>query len=543
MTKYTPLPILTFVGRPLDPNKGLITFLDALELLNSLPCPPRFLVWIIGGDDDELPHIHALLAARPRLMKETMDGSFFIWGKIKRDALPEFYRRSQLVIMPSLREQFGLVAIEAMACGVPVIGTKQGGIDDTVLSGLTGAKIEIDQPDALAGALLLYLREPNLRITRGRLARSWARMAFSKKNVYARMAELYTNDSVPELDTTDWKLSNKFHEVEIINRMSSIETMIDRDILDWKIVAARHHIVAKLETSDGAFALKVFRDRPSLTTAIFPVGHCFPIRTSQDFVDNAIYHSNNPYVPPLIAYNHDLGTVIYSWVDTEPFQSNSCDLRIISHGFGEYGKINEPQLENYLSSLDTFLTHRDELTLERLDLAAAELNRTCQQANLSNRTSHPMAELTRISFCLENKGWPIPDDIASRIRMVINLLLSKWIPSDELPKLQHGDLKSRHLMMTTSGLMVVDTEHSVFAVGELDLGTYAAGEVMHGANIFNAVRTIGEATETKAESFSALQWMAYYLILGYLSRVHHGKTSEPAKVIRHALTNLALALS
>lgn len=543
MTEYVSLPILTFVGRPLDPNKGLITFLDALELLYSLSCPPRFLVWIIGGDNDELPDLHSLLAARPRLMDEIVQGRFSIWGKIKRDALPEFYRRSQLVVMPSIREQFGLVAIEAMACGVPVIGTRQGGIDDTVLSGLTGAKTEIDQPDALAGALLLYLRGPALRITRGRLARTWASMAFSKKNVYARMAELYTNEPVPELVTTDWKLSNKFHEDEVASRMSKIENMVDRSISDWKIVAARHHIVAKIETSDGPLALKIFRDRPSLTSAIFPVGHRFPTRTSQDFVDNAIYHSKNPRVPPLIASNRDLGTVIYTWIDMKPFQFNSCDLRMVIHDFAEYGKMCEPQLENYLSSLSAFLTHRDELDLERLDYASAELNRACQQTNLSNRASHPVAELTRISFCLENKGWPIPADIANRIRMVINLLLAKWIPTDEQPKLQHGDLKSRHLMLTTSGLVVVDTEHSVFAVGELDLGTYAAGEVIRGVSMFNVVRAISDATETKAETISALQWMAYYLTLGYLSRVHHGKSTVPGKVIRHAFTNLALALS
>ena len=127
--------------------------------------------------------------------------------------------------------------------------------------------------------------------------------------------------------------------------------------------------------------------------------------------------------------------------------------------------------------------------------------------------------------------------------MVVNLLLAKWIPLGDLPKLQHGDLKARHLMLASSGLLVIDTEHSLFAVGELDLGIYAAGEVMSGVSMFNVVREIDKATESQAATISALQWMAYYLVHGYLSRVHHGKTTEPAKVIRHAFYNLALAIT
>lgn len=549
MTKYSIescLPILTFVGRPLDPNKGLVTLMDALELLHSLPCSPHFIVWIIGGDDDELPHLHSLIAARPRLMHEVTEGRFIIWGKVKRDALPEFYRRSSLVVMPSIREPFGLVAIEAMACGTPVIGTRQGGLDDTILSGLTGAKVEVDQPDSLAGAILLYLRGPSLCKTRGQLARRWASVAFSKKNAYGKMSELYTSKAIPDLVTVKWDLVSQFHEEEIISRLSSVENLIGRAITSWQVVAARHHIVAKIQTVDGVFALKVFRDRPSLTAAMFSVGQGFPARTAQDFVDNAIYHTGNPCIPPLIATDRKSGLAIHAWIDMAPFQSSSVHLRAVARDFTEHGKrvgICEPQLESYLSALNVFLVHRDEICLGKLDCASAELNRACQHVNFGIRTSHPVAELTRIVLCLDKKGWPIPADVSDRIRMVVNMLLAKWIPLDELPKLQHGDLKARHLMSASSGLLVIDTEHSLFAIGELDLGTYAAGEVMSGVSMFNVVREIDKTTESKAATISALQWMAYYLVHGYLSRVHHGKTTKPTKVIRHALFNLALAIT
>lgn len=539
-------PILLFVGRPLDPNKGLVTFLDALDLLLTLPLQPLFVVWLIGGDDDELCHLHALISHRPRLQHEAKEGRFLIWGKVKRDALPEFYRRSLVVVMPSFREQFGLVAIEAMACGAPVVGTMQGGISDTVLAGLTGATVEIDQPDALAGALLLYLRGPALRNTRGRLAREWASKSFAKANTYGRMADLYTDKALPQLAVVDWDLRQKFHAAEVSKRLNCVEEIIGRPIDKWRIVADRYHVVARIDTPEGPLALKVFRDRPSLSAAIFPIGAMFPARTAQDLVDNALYHAKNPRVPSLIATHRDSGVAVYAWVEGKPLQITPAALRVVAEDFAAYGtfqKDHKSQADTYLFALGQFLADRDEHTLGKLDFASAALNRIGQQANIGVRLSHPVAELTRIAFCLDKQGWPIPVDVGDRMRMVVNLLLAKVVPFDELPRLRHGDLKQRHLISVESGPMVIDTEHSVFAVGELDLGAYAAGEVTRGVSMFNVVRYISHAADSPALATTAFQWMTYFLIYGYLTRVHHGRTSDPAKVIRRALSDLALAIA
>lgn len=539
-------PVVCFVGRPLDPLKGLITFLDAIERVLALPTPPTFSVWIVGGDADEMGGIDQLLSTRPRLNVLVVAGRILLWGKVARHSLPEIYRRCAVLVMPSLREQFGLVAIEAMACGVPVIGTRQGGLDDTILAGLTGTKAEIDQPEAIAAALLLYLRGPNIRTARSRLARSWAAGAFDKAHVYSRMAELYTGDVPAALETPSWDLPDRFHAAEVESRVTTIEVALGQRITAWTVASARYHVIARVETEAGLYAVKVFRDRPSLSAALFPPGAVFAERTAGDFVDNALFHAGNPQVPRLVAADRDSGVAIYNWLDLERAEASPANLRAVRKAFANYGEeqLSCPQEQaDYSDAVRAFLAHRDAETLAALDQAAVALNRAAQSIGFCQRLAHPAAELQRILICLETQGWPIPVDVSDRIRMVTGLLQNKWNRPGDRPKLCHGDLKSRHLMSTGGSLLVLDTEHSTFAIGELDLGTFAADQLASGQNIANVAAALREATDSVDDATSALQWMYYFLIHGYLARVHHGKVTESATFIRRVLMGLALTLN
>lgn len=539
-------PIVSFVGRPLDPNKGLVTFFDALEVLLNLGNCPRFSVWIVGGDSDECDRIKRLIAARPILCSQIRAGQLTVFGKVQRASLPEFYRRSHLVVMPSIREPFGLVAIEAMACGVPVVASRQGGPSDTVLGGLTGAKSEVDEPEALAAAILLYLRSITIRDVRGQLARQWAVSSFGKADAYGRMAHLYEATKVDDIAQPDWDLPDRFHATEVSCRISAVETLLGQRVLTWGVVAARYHVVAKVTTASGDFSLKVYRDRPSLASALLPMGTGFPVRTAHDFVDNATYHAANPLVPKLVAVDRASGFAVHEWVKAEFHDPDGTELKSLIQAFAAYGDKtdrDEPLLHNAYAALERFLTTKDDATLQRLDEAAAAFNGNCQRMSFGNRLLHSGVELQRILMCLGQKTWPLPGDIADRLRMVLNLLLVGPPDPLERPRLQHGDLKRRHMALEGRRSLVFDTEHSTFAMGELDLGTYAAGQVFHGAGVFNILRTIGEASETVDRKLSAVRWMTYFVVHGYLARLHHGKVTEPTRIFRRALSELALALA
>ena len=537
-------PKVTFVGRPLDPQKGLSTLLDALERLLSLPRPPRFSVWIVGGDADEVPHVQRLIAGYPHLRRELAEGRIVVWGKFSREALPEIYRRSHAVIMPSFREQFGLVAIEAMACGCPVIGTRQGGIGDTVQAGITGATVEVDQPDALAAAILLYLRSRAVREVRGALARHWAVGAFAKADAYGRIARLYTDPLPPELNEPGWDRRARFAAARIEAILPAVAEAVGEPVRRWHVVSDRYHVVARIETERGPAALKAFRDHPSLAAAVLPVGQPFFDRTTADFVDNAIFHRGNPVVPPLLAADHDAGFVVHSWLDGASCDQPYEQLRGIGEGLQAHADAAVPNLDEaaYRTSLETFLRAPDEATLAALDAEATALNRAAQSIGFGLRAVHPTVELHRILMSAELAGWPVPDDVVGRIRMAVLLLLGEPVPAELPLRLRHGDLMAGHILQVQGHTAVIDTEHSVFAAGELDLGSLAADELVRGVNAFTVVGRIRHAAADDAAAVTALQWTLALVVGAYLTDVHHGEVTEPTRRFRRILSDFCLAL-
>ena len=98
-------------------------------------------------------------------------------------------------------ESFGLAAVEAMACGVPVVATLGGALSETVVHGRTGFLVEPRDTEALAAALLAYLEDPSLVTAHGAAAREWCEQRFDIQrcaNAYARLFQDYPVGDLPE---------------------------------------------------------------------------------------------------------------------------------------------------------------------------------------------------------------------------------------------------------------------------------------------------------------------------------------------------------
>jgi D-inositol-3-phosphate glycosyltransferase len=83
-------------------------------------------------------------------------------GKKSQDSLPYYYSAAEAVVVPSQYESFGMVALEAMACGTPVVASQIGGLAYLVQDGVTGFTVPVDEPDELARKLASILQDSSL---------------------------------------------------------------------------------------------------------------------------------------------------------------------------------------------------------------------------------------------------------------------------------------------------------------------------------------------------------------------------------------------
>jgi D-inositol-3-phosphate glycosyltransferase len=111
-------------------------------------------------------------------------------GKRPQTELPMYYSAAQAVVMPSQYESFGMVALEAMACGTPVVASGVGGLLYLVRDGRTGYHIPDSDPAALADKLQKLLSDERLRQELGRHAANVAH-AYSWERITDQMLTLY----------------------------------------------------------------------------------------------------------------------------------------------------------------------------------------------------------------------------------------------------------------------------------------------------------------------------------------------------------------
>lgn len=157
---------ILFVGR-IEPLKGIDTLLRALALMvkENPDWTRRLCVAIIGGDasvpvekmEGEMVRLHTLRE------EFGLNDLVTFLGRQEQTTLPYYYSAAQVVVMPSHYESFGMVALEAMACGTPVIASRVGGLTYNVLHGTTGLHVPERSPEALAEAISRLLTDESLR--------------------------------------------------------------------------------------------------------------------------------------------------------------------------------------------------------------------------------------------------------------------------------------------------------------------------------------------------------------------------------------------
>jgi D-inositol-3-phosphate glycosyltransferase len=185
--------LLLFVGR-IEPLKGLETLIRAIGLMSDqgVQCQVPHYLAVVGGDpaasgeniSDEMARLQSL---RQEL---GMNELILFLGKRAQDSLPYYYSAADVLIMPSHYESFGMVALEAMACGTPVVASQVGGLAFLIQDGITGFVVPDGDPRALSERLTRLLTEPGLRQTLGEQAAAYARQ-YAWEHIVDRLLDVY----------------------------------------------------------------------------------------------------------------------------------------------------------------------------------------------------------------------------------------------------------------------------------------------------------------------------------------------------------------
>ena len=155
--------VVSFVGR-IQPHKGPEVLIRATsELVKHSPLlRHKLIVNIIGGasganteEVDRLKELATWLA---------IDDVVRFSPPVPRADLAQWYRAADLVVVPSYSESFGLVALEAQACGTPVVATAVGGLRTAVADGISGVLVDGHDPKAWSSVIVRLLQEPQRRV-------------------------------------------------------------------------------------------------------------------------------------------------------------------------------------------------------------------------------------------------------------------------------------------------------------------------------------------------------------------------------------------
>jgi D-inositol-3-phosphate glycosyltransferase len=157
--------IILFVGR-IDPLKGIDKLIKALPYLRNIQ---GLRLLVIGGGEHSQHEIEQL---RKLACNLKIQNSVAFLDLVKHEQLPYFYSAADVCVVPSYYESFGLVALESLACGTPVVATDVGDFKSIIREGETGYVIRDNVPHRLADKIALLLSRPSTDTESAQLIRA-----------------------------------------------------------------------------------------------------------------------------------------------------------------------------------------------------------------------------------------------------------------------------------------------------------------------------------------------------------------------------------
>jgi glycogen synthase len=197
-------PYVLFVGR-ITRQKGIVHLVRAIPAID----PSAQVVLCAGAPDT--PELAAEMEQAVADVRATRDGVVWVREMVPRDAAIQLYTHAAVFCCPSIYEPFGIINLEAMACGTPVVASAVGGIPEVVVDGETGLLVPLEQHAEspfdpidprrfsadLAAAINRVLADPKLRARMGEAGRRRVESEFAWGVIARRTVDLYRTVVAP----------------------------------------------------------------------------------------------------------------------------------------------------------------------------------------------------------------------------------------------------------------------------------------------------------------------------------------------------------
>lgn len=172
--------VVVLLARRLVEKNGVCIFAEAIARIASPQA--RF---VFAGDGPERSRVERILRAA-----SCLDRCLFL-GNLSNTQMPDVYRAADVSVLPSFMEATSITGLESMATGLPLVGTRVGGIPDLIQEGETGFLVEPGNPIELAATIEELIQSPGLRKFMGTRARKIAVQFFSWDRIATRTVEFY----------------------------------------------------------------------------------------------------------------------------------------------------------------------------------------------------------------------------------------------------------------------------------------------------------------------------------------------------------------
>lgn len=175
----------------IDSNKGHDLLLNAFDIVRK---EISDICLIIGGGSPKplQRELEVIANMKSIIDKKKMHDKVRIVGYVPDELLVPYYQQAELFVLPSIYEPFGMTALEAMACGRPVIASKFGGIKNAISSGENGVLVDSSNPQEFAGAMIKLLTDKELSESMAKQGHKTIHKYFSWETISERYIAFYS---------------------------------------------------------------------------------------------------------------------------------------------------------------------------------------------------------------------------------------------------------------------------------------------------------------------------------------------------------------